>query len=285
MTLSKILEFAEKSGPEESKKSENFVSGLNMENITRANEFKAWAPAGTEHPISLSTEEFEDMDQDKGSEGNDLASPTLDIVNTMESIQNFDSGQTESGTTGGVSELNNEDDCELENSSINDGHYTKEEYERFGEEQYLLGYKACKENEEMEFGERTAVLEKIIHEIKENNADVSNFYEPIKNLITRAIEAIMQVDLKESKRSVEKIVQSLISEIEVTNQDQINIYLNPADELVVKKYIENEGLKTVSDQRLEKGSVKITLGDKTLESIKKSRVEEIINKILIPAKK
>ena len=284
MTLSKILEFAEVSGPEKSK-SENFVSGLNMENISRANEFKAWAPAGTEHPINLPTEEFEDIDQDKISDADDLASATADIVNTMESIQNADSGQTESGFTEGVSELNNEDDCELENSSINDGYYTKEEYEQFGEEQYLLGYKACKENEEMEFGERTAVLDKIIHEIKENNADVSNFYEPIKNLITRAIEAIMQVDLKESKRSVEKIVQSLISEIEVTNQDQINIYLNPADELVVKKYVESEGLKTVSDQRLEKGSVKITLGDKTLESIKKSRVEEIVNKILIPAKK
>jgi len=284
MTLSKILEFAEASGPEKSK-SENFVSGLNMENITRANEFKAWAPAGTEHPISLPTEEFEDIDQDKGNDGDDLVNPSLDIVNTMEIIQNVDSSQTESGTTESVSELNNEDDCELENSSINGDYYTKEEYERFGEEQYLLGYKACKENEEMEFGERTAVLEKIIHEIKENNADVSNFYEPIKNLITRAIEAIMQVDLKESKRSVEKIVQSLISEIEVTNQDQINIYLNPADELVVKKYVESEGLKTVSDQRLEKGSVKITLGDKTLESIKKSRVEEIVNKILIPAKK
>jgi len=284
MTLSKILEFAEASGPEKSK-SENFVSGLNMENITRANEFKAWAPAGTEHPINLPTEEFEDIDQDKISDADDLASASADIVNTMESIQNADSGQTESDFTEGVSELNNEDDCELENSSINDGYYTKEEYERFGEEQYLLGYKACKENEEMEFGERTAVLDKIINEIKENNADVSNFYEPIKNLITRAIEAIMQVDLKESKRSVEKIVQSLISEIEVTNQDQINIYLNPADELVVKKYVESEGLKTVPDQRLEKGSVKITLGDKTLESIKKSRVEEIVNKILIPAKK
>ena len=66
--------------------------------------------------------------------------------------------------------------------------------------------------------------------------------------------------------------------------EKINLYLNPEEEIFIKRHIKNEKLNVIPDHRLEKGSVKITLGDKNIESIKNNRIDQIVQNILAPKK-
>lgn len=162
--------------------------------------------------------------------------------------------------------------------------YSEEEYIKYGEEQYLQGYNECKNNEEDEFNQKIEILDNIISKIQENNADVESFYEPMKSLIIKAIESIMHIELKESKRSIEKIISTILKEYDDYQLEKINLYLNPEEEIFIKRHIKNEKLNVIPDHRLEKGSVKITLGDKNIESMKNNRIDQIVQNILAPKK-
>jgi len=162
--------------------------------------------------------------------------------------------------------------------------YSEEEYVKYGEEKYLQGYNECKNNEEDEFNEKIEILDNIINKIQENNADFESFYEPMKSLIIKAIESIMHIELKESKRSIEKIISTMLKEYGDYQPEKINLYLNPEEEIFIKRHIKNEKLNVIPDHRLEKGSVKITLGDKNVESIKNNRIDQIVQNILAPKK-
>ena len=165
--------------------------------------------------------------------------------------------------------------------------YTTLEFNDHGEAEYLRGYNSCKENEQLEFSGRLEQLDALIATLKDEHADLNEFYEPMRELIIAAIEAIMQVDLMESKESISRIVATILEEITRESDGSVRVFLNPSDTSLLKDFEPNvEGeVKILSDPRLTKGSARAVMGDSIIESLRENRLDQIVNQILGEVKK
>ena len=160
--------------------------------------------------------------------------------------------------------------------------YTPVEYRENGEVEYLRGYNSCKENERLEFSDRLEQLNVLIDTLKNEYVDLSEFYDPIRELVTSAIETIMQVELSESKNSISNIVSTMLEEMSIEADGEIRIFLNPNDAALLKKREPDSEypVKILSDHRLTRGSARAVMGDSIIESMKENRVANIVNQIL-----
>ena len=160
--------------------------------------------------------------------------------------------------------------------------YTPVEYRENAEVEYLRGYNSCKENEKLEFNDRLEQLNNLIDTLKKEYVDLSEFYDPLRELVTNAIETIMQVELSESKNSISNIVENILEEMSIEAGGEIRIFLNPNDAALLKNRKPNSEypVKILSDHRLDRGSARAVMGDSIVESMKENRVAEIVNQIL-----
>jgi flagellar biosynthesis/type III secretory pathway protein FliH len=165
--------------------------------------------------------------------------------------------------------------------------YTPIEYKENGELEYLRGYNSCKENEGLEFSDRLERLSVLIDTLKTEYVDLNEFYDPIRELVVKAIESIMQVEMVESKSSISKIVSTILEEMEIEADGEIRLFLNPNDAVLLKnvKFSSESTVKMLSDHRLTRGSVRAVMGDSIIESMKENRVNHIVNQILGENKK
>ena len=160
--------------------------------------------------------------------------------------------------------------------------YSTEEYVRHGEEEFLKGYNSCLENEQKDFSDKRERLDKLIETIKSENVDLETFYEPLKELLVKSIEEINLTDIKESKKSIENILGTLLAEIELEKEKSVKIFLNPSDLVFLKDGSSHQDadLQFRADARLSRGSIRAVMGDSIVESIKENRVAEVVEKIL-----
>ena len=160
--------------------------------------------------------------------------------------------------------------------------YTPVEYRENAEVEYLRGYNSCKENEKLEFSDRLEQLSILIDNLKKEYVDLSQFYDPIRELVANAIETIMQVELSESKNSISNIVSTMLEEMSIEAGGEIRIFLNPNDAALLKnrKSSSEYPVKILSDHRLTRGSARAVMGDSIVESMKENRVACIVNQIL-----
>ena len=145
----------------------------------------------------------------------------------------------------------------------------------------MRGYNSCKENEKLEFSGRLEQLNNLIDTLKKEYVDLSEFYDPIRELVANAIETIMQVELSESKNSISNIVSAILEEMSIESSE-IRIFLNPNDAALLKNRKTNSEypVKILSDHRLDRGSARAVMGDSIIESMKENRVADIVNQIL-----
>ena len=160
--------------------------------------------------------------------------------------------------------------------------YSTEEYVKHGEEEFLKGYNSCLENEKKDFSDKREHLDKLIETIKSESVDLETFYEPLKELLVKSIEEINLTDLNESKKSIENILETLLAEIELEKEKSVKIFLNPSDLVFLKDGSNHQDteLQFRADARLSRGSIRAVMGDSIVESIKESRVAEVVEKIL-----
>ena len=160
--------------------------------------------------------------------------------------------------------------------------YTQEEYVKFGEDEYQRGYNSYKESEGIEFLERIGRIESLINTFSSESMDVSEFYHPLKDLLIKSIESILQVELKESKKSVSNIFSSILEEVQLDGNKSVRIFVHPSDAIFLRDVKQSEDLEVqiVSDPRLSRGSVRAVMGDATIESIKEKRINSIVKQIL-----
>jgi len=183
-----------------------------------------------------------------------------------------------------VDEIDGVDEVEIE--EISDPEltpiYTPVEYRENAEVEYLRGYNSCKENESLEYSGRLEQLNVLIDTLKKEYVDLSEFYDPIRELVANAVETIMQVELSESKNSISNIVSTMLEEMSIEADGEIRIFLNPNDAALLKnrKSDSEYPVKILSDHRLTRGSARAVMGDSIIESMKENRVADIVNQIL-----
>ena len=160
--------------------------------------------------------------------------------------------------------------------------YSTEEYIQYGEAEFLKGYNSCLENENRDFSDKREHLDKLIETLKSESVDLESFYEPLKELLVKSIQEITLTDMKESKRSVENILATLLAEIELDKEQSVKIFLNPSDLVFLKDGLSHQDpeLQFRADARLSRGSIRAVVGDSIIESIKENRVAEVVEKIL-----
>jgi hypothetical protein len=165
--------------------------------------------------------------------------------------------------------------------------FTPMEFKEHGESEYLRGYNACKENEELEFGGRLEQLCCLIDTLSNEYVDLNEFYDPLRELVVSAIESIMQTELVESKKSISTIVSTILEEISSVEADgSIRLFLNPNDAALLKnqKSPNDTPIKILSDPRLSLGSARAVMGDSVIENMKENRVSHIVGQILVDKK-
>lgn len=160
--------------------------------------------------------------------------------------------------------------------------YSTEEYIQYGEAEFLKGYNSCLENENRDFSDKREHLDKLIETLKSESVDLESFYEPLKELLVKSIQEITLTDMKESKRSVENILATLLAEIELDKEQSVKVFLNPSDLVFLKDGSSHQDseLQFRADARLSRGSIRAVMGDSIIESIKENRVAEVVEKIL-----
>ena len=160
--------------------------------------------------------------------------------------------------------------------------YSTEEYIQYGEAEFLKGYNSCLENENRDFSDKREHLDKLIETLKSESVDLESFYEPLKELLVKSIQEITLTDMKESKKSVENILATLLAEIELDKEQSVKIFLNPSDLVFLKDGLSHQDpeLQFRADARLSRGSIRAVMGDSIIESIKENRVAEVVEKIL-----
>lgn len=160
--------------------------------------------------------------------------------------------------------------------------YSTEEYIQYGEAEFLKGYNSCLENENKDFSDKREHLDKLIETLKSESVDLESFYEPLKELLVKSIQEITLTDMKESKRSVENILATLLAEIELDKEQSVKVFLNPSDLVFLKDGSSHQDseLQFRADARLSRGSIRAVMGDSIIESIKENRVAEVVEKIL-----
>lgn len=160
--------------------------------------------------------------------------------------------------------------------------YSTEEYIKYGEAEFLKGYNSCLENENRDFSDKREHLDKLIETLKSESVDLESFYEPLKELLVKSIQEITLTDMKESKRSVENILATLLAEIELDKEQSVKVFLNPSDLVFLKDGSSHQDseLQFRADARLSRGSIRAVMGDSIIESIKENRVAEVVEKII-----
>jgi len=160
--------------------------------------------------------------------------------------------------------------------------YSTEEYIKYGEAEFLKEYNSCLENENRDFSDKREHLDKLIETLKSESVDLESFYEPLKELLVKSIQEITLTDMKESKRSVENILATLLAEIELDKEQSVKVFLNPSDLVFLKDGSSHQDseLQFRADARLSRGSIRAVMGDSIIESIKENRVAEVVEKII-----
>ena len=165
--------------------------------------------------------------------------------------------------------------------------FTPVEFRAQGEAEYLRGYNACKENESLEFDDRLNQLESLIGNLREQNVDLTGFYDPVRELVVSAIETIMATGLSESQDSIAKIVSSLLEEMEAESNGEVRVFLHPVDAALLKNHsFDSESpIKILSDPRLTRGSVRATMGESIVENMIENRVQHVVEQVLAEGSK
>ena len=165
--------------------------------------------------------------------------------------------------------------------------FTPVEFRAQGEAEYLRGYNACKENESLEFDDRLNQLESLIGNLREQNVDLTGFYDPVRELVASAIETIMATGLSESQESIAKIVSSLLEEMAAESNGEVRVFLHPVDAALLKNHsFDSESpIKILSDPRLTRGSVRATMGESIVENMIENRVQHVVEQVLAEGSK
>ena len=123
--------------------------------------------------------------------------------------------------------------------------------------------------------------------MREQNVDLTGFYDPVRELVVSAIETIMATGLSESQDSIAKIVSSLLEEMEAESNGEVRVFLHPVDAALLKNHsFDSESpIKILSDPRLTRGSVRATMSESIVENMIENRVQHVVEQVLAEGSK
>ncbi len=160
--------------------------------------------------------------------------------------------------------------------------YKSEPDEKKLAEEYERGFKDGKEASASELEQKSSEISSLLALLKSGQCDVSGYYSPLKTLAVRIAEAILKVELIESRESIAKIVKDLLEEAAPSSGSPATLYLSQDDlnALSPELVSQYEDVKLVGDEKLSRGSAYVEMNDRLITDLKEDRIEAVIQKVI-----
>ena len=150
------------------------------------------------------------------------------------------------------------------------------------EKEYERGFKDGKEAAGQDLEKKSSEIATLLGLLKGGQCDVSEYYSPLKTMAVRITEAILKVELNESRESIEKIVQDLLQEAAPSGVGPATLYLSQDDlNMLSKEFIsEYDDVKLIADSKLSRGSAYAEMNDRLITDLKEDRIEAVVQKVI-----
>ncbi len=150
------------------------------------------------------------------------------------------------------------------------------------EEEYERGFKDGKEAYAIELEQKSSDISSLLALLKSGQCDVSDYYSPLKTLAVRIAEAILKVELMESRESIAKIVKDLLDEAAPSSESPATLYLSQDDlhSLSPEFVNQQEDVKLVGDEKLSRGSAYVEMNDRLITDLKEDRIKAVVQKVI-----
>ncbi len=149
------------------------------------------------------------------------------------------------------------------------------------EEEYERGFKDGKEASVKELEEKSSEIASLLGLLKNGQCDVSEYYAPLKTLAIRIAEAILKVEIVESRESIAQIIKDLLSEAAPSSGGPATLYLSQDDlNALSSEFISQyEDVKLVVDEKLTRGSAYVEMNDRLITDLKEDRIGAVVQKV------
>ena len=150
------------------------------------------------------------------------------------------------------------------------------------EEEYNRGFQDGKAASDQEMKKKSHEIATLLELLKSGQCDVSEYYSPLKTLAVRIAEAILKVELDESRESIEKIVKDLLEEAAPSGVGPATLHLSHDDlNILSTEFIsEYEDVKVIADAKLSRGSAYVEMNDRLITDLKEDRIEAVVQKVI-----
>lgn len=150
------------------------------------------------------------------------------------------------------------------------------------EEEYKRGFKDGRAASDQEIEKKSSEIATLLGILKNGQCDVSEYYSPLKTLAVRIAEAILKVELNESRESIEKIVKDLLEEAAPSGKGPSTLYLSQDDlNMLSTDFIsEYEDVKLIADAKLSPGSAYVEMNDGLITDLTEDRIEAVVQKVI-----
>jgi hypothetical protein len=163
--------------------------------------------------------------------------------------------------------------------------FTQTELQQYGDNQYQQGMLAAREEDATTLGETRARLDALVATLSEQRVDATTFYEPLKHLLIKGIEAVVRTPLVESRASVEATLAHLLQEVDRDSDGEalgVRLFLNPQDlALLTDEQLQlREEVKYGEDASLSRGSLRAVMQASIIEDLSETRLTQITKQLL-----
>ena len=150
------------------------------------------------------------------------------------------------------------------------------------EEEYERGFKEGKAASAEEMEKKSRELSSLLEILKGGQCDVMEYYSPLKTLAVRITEAILKVELVESRESIAKIVTDLLDEAAPYSESPATLYLSQDDfNTFSPEFISQyEDVRIVVDEKLSRGSAYAEMNDRLITDLEGDRIDAVVQKVI-----
>ena len=149
------------------------------------------------------------------------------------------------------------------------------------EEAFEAGIIEGKAQAERSHSQIKIALKDLIERIRVNEGNIREFHDPLKKLAVHMAEQLIRGELMISSKAIERLVIQVLDDIENQGPEEVVVTLHPGDLDSLGKTADviKEGIEFRSDPHLARGSVRVTMGDSSIEDLIERRLQNIVQNL------
>lgn len=160
--------------------------------------------------------------------------------------------------------------------------YAEEALQEAKRDAHQEGYEEGRSESVAQYQKSKDDLDRLVGSLRTAQSDMTAFYHPLKKLALHVAQQLVRGELSLSPSAVERLIKSVLDDIEAQGEGPILIYLHPADRDNISDVIYDEfsNIDLRTDRSLSQGSVKISIDDTAIEDLMEQRLERLSEQIL-----